>query len=610
MSRIATIFSFRRHARRARAGLSWIGLSGVLSAAVVTPLVAWYAIPADGLSFSSEDETSGPLMEKVSRGVFVHELNERGDVESGSTIDVRCEVQSRGGGGVAILEIAPEGTKVKAGDIIGKLDSAALEAEYAQQQIICNTSAAGLIQFRTTYETAIIAKQEYLEGTYKQEEQLIQAELFVAEENLRRAEEYANYSAKLAARNFVTAVTLEADRFAVEKAKKDVETAKTKLRVLQDFAKAKMLKSLDAAIKTAEAQLKAQESSHAIDIDKLALIKAQIDKCTLRAPQDGEVTYPTPQDYRDSSEVIIKEGTIVRERQTIIRLPDPKQMQVNAKVNESKIRLLKIGMPATVKIESLDGEELTGTVTKVYAYANRSRWSASSVKDFSVIIDIHNPPLGLRTGSSAEVKIRVNQSPDELMVPVMAVLEHGGHYFCVQPDGDSFAARQVELGATNDEQVVITSGLKENDLVVSNPRAYLDELKLPELPAKVFDAKEMIAGKQPLGGGASGTSSSPPAAKPSVGAPDNAAVAGAGAAGSGDRVGGMLQRMDKNGDGRLDKDELPPQMADRFGAADKNTDGFLDADEISNMPRGGGRRPSEAGGAPAGAGAVGGGAGL
>jgi Ca2+-binding EF-hand superfamily protein len=54
----------------------------------------------------------------------------------------------------------------------------------------------------------------------------------------------------------------------------------------------------------------------------------------------------------------------------------------------------------------------------------------------------------------------------------------------------------------------------------------------------------------------------------------------------------MLQRMDRNGDGRLAKDELPPQMEGRFPAADKNSDGYLDADELSSMP---GRRP---GGAP------------
>ena len=39
----------------------------------------------------------------------------------------------------------------------------------------------------------------------------------------------------------------------------------------------------------------------------------------------------------------------------VIRLPDPKQMQVVAKVAESRIDLIKVDMPVTVEIEGLPG---------------------------------------------------------------------------------------------------------------------------------------------------------------------------------------------------------------------------------------------------------------
>lgn len=562
-----------------RAGVSWIGISGVLGVAVVIAGAAMYFMP-DG-AFTPQAE--GPLTAKVKRGAFVHELIERGEVESAGTVDVRCEVASRNTGGVTILELVPEGTRVKAGDVIGKLDSSGLEAELAAQQIVCNGSAAALIQARTTYDTAIIAKQEYLEGTFKNEEQLIQQEIFQAEEDLRRAEQYLKYSEQLAAKNFVTPLTLEADRFAVEKAKKVLDAAKTKLYVLQNLTKQKMLGTLDAAIKTAESQLRSVESSHQIDLDKLEFIKSQIEKCTLRAPQDGEVTYAAPTDYRDSNEVIIKEGAVVRERQVIIRLPNPDKMQVNAKVNESKIRLIKIGMPARIKVEAFAGAELEGTVTKVFAYANRSRWSASTVKDFSVIVEIKDPPYGLRTGSSAEVRIRVDQAPDELLAPVQAILEHGGKYYCVWNKGEQWEAKPVELGSTNGAEVVVLSGVNENDNVVLNPRAYLDKLNLPPIMPETleFDPKQMVAND-----GESAGASAEAAQGPS--GDGNAAPAQ-----GGPRAGNMLQTFDKNGDGRLSADEVPPQMAGRFTSGDKNGDGFLDADEISALPRS--RRP---GGAP------------
>jgi len=64
----------------------------------------------------------------------------------------------------------------------------------------------------------VITKREYLEGTYLQDRQAIESELFVAEENLNRAKEYFAYSQKLASKGYVNENQLEADRFAVARA--------------------------------------------------------------------------------------------------------------------------------------------------------------------------------------------------------------------------------------------------------------------------------------------------------------------------------------------------------------------------------------------------------
>src|SRR5690606_13613146 len=98
-------------------------------------------------------------------------------------------VKSNNTTGVAILRIVPEGTEVKAGDFLVELDSSALKEQLTTQKINYNTAKALMIEARNLYETAIIAKKEYLEGTYVQERQVIESEVFVAEENLNRAKE-------------------------------------------------------------------------------------------------------------------------------------------------------------------------------------------------------------------------------------------------------------------------------------------------------------------------------------------------------------------------------------------------------------------------------------
>ena len=187
----------------------------------------WYLAGETG-----EEEVS-VLTHEVSLDEFLLEITERGDIESSDDVEVRCEVKAKSTQGTAILKVIKEGTEVKQGDFLVQLDASQLEADRTTQQIIVNTSEAMLIEARNLHETAIIAFEEYLEGTFVQEKKTAEGEIFVAEENFSRAQEYLKYSEKLAAKGHITEQQLEADRFAVEKAAKEMEVAKTKLDVLE-----------------------------------------------------------------------------------------------------------------------------------------------------------------------------------------------------------------------------------------------------------------------------------------------------------------------------------------------------------------------------------------
>ncbi len=59
--------------------------------------------------------------------------------------------------------------------------------------------------------------------------------------------------------------------------------------------------------------------------------------------------------------------------------------------------------------------------------------------------------------------------------------------------------------------------------------------------------------------------------------------AGAGAPGGGGILAGMMKQADKNGDGKLSKDEAPERMRDNFDRIDQNGDGFIDDQELQGM---------------------------
>ena len=64
---------------------------------------------------------------------------------------------------------------------------------------------------------------------------------------------------------------------------------------------------------------------------------------------------------------------------------------------------------------------------------------------------------------------------DVLKLPVKAVLEERGEFFCWVKTTGNPQRRALKLGASNDQFIVVESGLDEGDEVVEDPLAYIEE---------------------------------------------------------------------------------------------------------------------------------------
>ncbi len=455
-------------------------LTSVSVAAFLTMIVAagggvwWWWQNRDA---SSDDVI---MLHSVARDDFELTVTERGEVEAFDVTEIRSLVKSNNTTGNAILRIVPEGTQVKVGDFLVELDSSALAAQRTTQKILVNAAKAAEVEAHNNYDVAVIAKREYLEGTYLQERQTIESEVFVAEENLNRAKEYFKYSQKLALKGYVNENQLEADRFAVEKANKDLDTANTKLKVLDEFTKAKQVSTLESAILIAKAKWESAQNSHELEVEKLAELDDQIAKCTIVAPKAGVVKYAHKNSWGDQ-EFIVEEGAIIRERQEIIRIPNADAMRVNLTVNESLIQYVRPGSPAAISPVGLGDMVLRGTVETVNQYAEPTGWRQANVKEYKAYVKIDEPAADLRSGMTAAVTIHCADVPNALQVPVQAVYAHGDKFYCFIYNDSRWEARQVKPGPTNDKFFVIESGLAEGEKVAINPRAYLANVSLPKL---------------------------------------------------------------------------------------------------------------------------------
>ena len=453
---------------------------GLASGGVV--VVAWWLLT----NGESEEVLPEALFEQVIRKEFRLEIVEPGEIESAHNVDVLCEVKSRNSAGVNILEIVPEGSQVAKGDFLVRLDDSALRKDLLTQRIDVHQAKASLVQAEADFEAAKLAMDEYLSGSYRQELEQLEGAVFVARENLRRAQEYHDYSKKLAVKGYISETQLEADAFAVEKSQKDLDLSLTKLEVLRVHSRKAKVNDLNASIQTAEARLLSRRNSYELEIAQEAEIEEQISKCLIMSPASGEVTYANRNTSTSSSDgILIEEGRPVRERQAIIRLPDPSNMRVIAKVNESRIEQVKPGMPVDIAIFAARELVLRGHVEKVgeYPIPSASRYTAH-IKEYATEVLIENPPKGLRPGMTAKVRVLVEQIPSALQIPLHAVLRVKGASYCLVVDeSGNLQARVLRLGSANDASTVVESGLSEGEQVVVNASEFRDTVTFPANPS-------------------------------------------------------------------------------------------------------------------------------
>ena len=275
------------------------------------------------------------IKEKVTRGNLVIVVTEDGNVESSSNVDVKCEVA----GGSTILWIVKDGTRVEEGDELVRLDSSSIEDQVNSQKIAYAKAQAAKIEAEKMFSSAKIAVQEFIEGNYVQQLQDSEGKITVAMENLRSAENSMQHTDRMARKGYVTSLQREAQAFAVEQAKINLASAHTARTVLEKFTKPKMLVDLESKRDTAEAKMRSEDAAFALETARLKRLQNLLEKCTINAPHSGMVVYANEAGGRPGQQtVLIEEGAGVRERQSIIRLPDlaPHAGQVHGPRVESR----------------------------------------------------------------------------------------------------------------------------------------------------------------------------------------------------------------------------------------------------------------------------------
>lgn len=385
--------------------------------------------------FSPSSEEDVLLTTKVVKGNYLNEVVISGEAQSTSSKEINGPNNARRFNiyQMKIQDLVAEGTIVKKGDYIGKLDASEVNGKINEAYL--NLEKAESRYTQQQLDTTL---------TLKQERNAIKDLQFNIEEN----------QLELKRSIYEPPATIRQLEIKIEKFERDLKEKKEDYSIKKRQANAKMIE-----VGTEVSKIKKQ-------IEELIDLQKQF---TVYSEDDGMVTYV--KDWGGNKK---KVGTTISPWEpAIASLPDLTKMESKTYSNEVDIRKIKKGLKVKVGFDAFPEIEINGVVTEVANVGENKK--GSDIKLFQVLIKLNETNKNIRPGMTTSNRILTHKEENVLMVPLEAIFSKDSISYTYVKSGYSIEKKQVELGLSNNEVVIIKKGLKENDVVYLNAPTDMEE---------------------------------------------------------------------------------------------------------------------------------------
>ncbi|AXP79125.1 macrolide transporter subunit MacA [Mariniflexile rhizosphaerae] len=385
--------------------------------------------------FGATDEEDILLTTKIVRGTYLNEVIISGEAQSTSSKEINGPIGARRFNiyQLKIQDLVAEGTIVKKGGYIGKIDASEVNSKINDARLSLEgaESRYTLQQLDTTL-------------ALKQERTTIKDLLFNIEEN----------QLELKRSIYEPPATIRQLEIKIEKFERELKEKREDYSIKKRQSNAKMIQ-----VGTEVSKIKKQ-IEELIDLQK---------EFTVYSEDDGMVTYV--KDWNGNKKKV--GSTISPWEPAMASLPDLTKMESKTYSNEVDIRKIKKGLKVKIGFDAFPDIEIDGVVTDVANVGENKR--GSDIKLFQVLIKLNSTNKNIRPGMTTSNRILTHQEDNVLMAPLEAIFSKDSISYTYVKSGYSIEKRQVELGLANNEVVIIKKGLKENDVVYLNAPENMEE---------------------------------------------------------------------------------------------------------------------------------------
>lgn len=427
-------------------------------------------------------------------------VTESGDLDAAERIEIKSKVEGR----PQIITLVEEGSEVKEGDVLVTLDSdelrtkieeAALAVEkartdeiFARRGLEIERNEARSRQSAADVELAL-AKLElarWQKGDVPQKRRELDLELQKAQRQVERTKRDHEISKALFAQKFISQNDLEDSEIAELEAADALLTAELNLSVYDQYtfqteqqqklsdveqAESNLEREIaknESEIARQEADLSSKTQTLMIRQEKLDKLKDQLSASTIISPQDGLVVYGTSVGRARYRSDPMAEGREVRFNETILFLPDIRQMVANLAIAEAYEPLVKVGQTVRVTVDARPGEVYEGVIDRTTPLTESGGWLNPGQREFTARVMLPaDLEAELKPAMRCTGEIKVGQVDNALSIPVQAVFTEGDEHFCYVPAGSGRVKKQIiDIGRASETLVEVTTGLVSGDRVL------------------------------------------------------------------------------------------------------------------------------------------------
>ena len=428
-------------------------IAGVVTLALVTLLVYWTRAGAEDA-----------LVATVARGELTARLTSSGTLKPIQSITYRSPIPGRD---VEIRDLAPEGSRVAAGDLLVKLDTTDLEIELARVRQEHRQTQMDLQVAEGEFEEAGAEVRAVTEGEGALTVEEARSALQRTQKKAERLRQEYEHLKPLLDKGFITRDELARTEDQLEEAEEELLLARRRTDVVVQLSHPREQKRAALALAQKSAQLGHTRTRAAETQLRLETLERLIEGCTIRARGPGLVVYE--ENLNSNPRRKLRIGDRVFATQGIVTIPEVNRMLVEASISESEVHRVKAGQPAEVRVEAFPDIKLTGTVTRVGTLASTSVNRPFDDKRFDLIITLDPTTAELRPEMTIRADVIVGSRTNVLLLPVTAVFNHQGTRVVYVIGATGHERRPVDLGESNDRLVEIVAGLREGERVSLAP---------------------------------------------------------------------------------------------------------------------------------------------